>query len=154
MTFYELLKTIHVLAMATWFGSAVAINVIGVRALRGEDGAAFPSFGMNAGWWASKAHPAAGVVLLITGFAMVGDHDLSIGDPWISIAIAGLVIAMGIGGALIGRASGQLTAALQQSRGTMTEQTQRLGEQVLRYSQFEILVLVIVIADMVFKPGS
>src|SRR5688572_23147365 len=88
MSWYELLLTLHILAAGLYFGSVIAITVLGHRALASDP----PSFGpvlSHAGWWASKAHPAAATVILIAGILMVIDADLSFGDAWISLGLAG-----------------------------------------------------------------
>jgi hypothetical protein len=44
--------------VATWFGSGLAIVVMGIRALKTGTGP-FSSFVVNASEWASRAHPGA-----------------------------------------------------------------------------------------------
>ena len=58
MTIFELLLFLHILAVATWFGSGLAIVVMGIRALKTGTGP-FSSFVVNASEWASRAHPGA-----------------------------------------------------------------------------------------------
>lgn len=152
MSWYELLLFLHVLAIATWFGSAVAIMVLTARSVE-VGGQVFGSFIVNAGWWAGRAHPAAGVVLLLTGFGMVADADLSLGETWVWLGILGLVVAMGIGGGLIGRTADRLTSAIQAQGGSMTPDLRPLADQLLLYVRLELVVVVLVIADMVAKPG-
>lgn len=153
MSWYELLLFLHVLAIATWFGSGLAIMVLATRALS-AGGTAFGTFALNAGWWAGRAHPAAGVILLLTGFGMVADADLSLGETWVLLALIGLVLAMGVGGALIGRTAGQLEKALQGSGGSLTAEQRPIAERVVLYSRLELVILILVIADMVAKPGA
>lgn len=153
MSWYELLLFLHILAMATWFGSGLAIMVLATRA-QNVDGPAFGSFAINAGWWAGRAHPAAGVILLLTGFAMVADADLDLGETWLILALVGLVVAFGIGGALIGRASDALSKSLQANGGNYGPEHREQAQQLILYSRIELAVLVLVIADMVAKPGA
>ena len=138
--------------MATWFGSGLAIVVMGIRALKTGTGP-FSSFVVNASEWASRAHPAAGVLLLLTGIGMVVDADLSFGEPWILIALAGLFVAMAIGGALIGRTSSGLVKSVAANGGTLPEAERPAADRLLLYSRIELAIVVIVIADMVAKPG-
>ena len=152
MTLYELLLFLHVLAVATWFGSGVAILVIGTRALRSTAGA-FPSFAVGASWWAGRAHPAAGVVLLVTGLGMVAEADIPFSEPWVLIALAGLLAAMAVGGAVIGPASAKLTSGLEGAGGTMGPELRPVADRLLLYSRAELAIVALVIADMVFKPG-
>ena len=150
MSWYELLLFLHVLAMATWFGSGLAITAIGFMSLKtGPE--AFGTFALPATRWAGRAHPAAGVVLLLTGFGMVAEADLSF-DAWLILGLVGLVLGMGIGGALIGRTSEGLVKRIE--AGSMTAEELTTGaRQLLLYSRIELVVVVLVIADMVAKPG-
>jgi hypothetical protein len=150
VTWYELLLTIHVLSIATWFGSGLAILVIGVRVL-GSGSRGYSSFLVNASWWAGRAHPGAGVVLLLTGFAMVADADLSIGDTWIWLGILGLVAAMALGGAFIGRTADALVKKIETTG--FTDAQLPMVRQLNLYIRIELSILVLVIADMVAKPG-
>jgi hypothetical protein len=154
MSWYELLLFLHVLAIATWFGSGAAIMVLATRALP-AGGATFGTFAINAGWWAGRAHPASGVVLLLTGFGLVGDSDVwEFGDTWVILGLIGLVLAMGVGGALIGRTAGELEKGLKASGGSLTPELNGIAERVILYARIELVVLVLAIADMVAKPGA
>ena len=148
---YETLKSIHLLSMGVWFGSGIAIVVIGLRALR-AGGDEFGSFALNAGWWAGRAHPAAGVLLLLTGGAMTAER-WTFGEPWIIIALVGLIVAMGIGGAIIGASSTKLSQGVQAAGGTMTAELRPVADRLLLWSRIEIAIVGLVIVDMVVKPG-
>jgi len=152
LTLYELLLILHVLAIATWFGSGLAINVIGHRSLK-TGIAPFSELVVNATAWAGRAHPVAGVLLLLTGVGMVLDADLSFGDLWIVIALVGIFAAMGVGGGLIGRTSEGLVESIAANGGTLPETDRPVAERLLLYSRIETVILVIIIVDMVLKPG-
>jgi hypothetical protein len=151
MSWYEVLQGIHILAAATWFGSSLAITVIALRLLAHNEGL-FPPFIIQAGWWAGRAHPASGVLLLVTGFAQVADADLSVGETWVVLAIVGLVVAMGIGGALIGRTADAMTKKLES--GATALDVRPLADRLLLYTRIELAVLALVVFDMVAKPGA
>ena len=153
MSWYELLKFIHVLAIATWFGSGLAILVLAMRVR--ELPQAFGSFTVNATWWAGRAHPAAGVTLLITGLAMVSDADyIDFGDTWVWLGLIGLIAAFGIGGALIGRTADAISKSVEANGGVLAEAERPLSQQLFLYTRIELALLVLVVADMVAKPGA
>lgn len=152
MSWYELLLSLHILAVATWFGSSLAITAMGMMWLKtGPE--AFGVYAVPATKWAGKAHPAAGVVLLLTGFAMVADADYSLGEPWLILAIVGLVTAMGIGGALISRTADGIAKRVTAGSAT-AEELATSGRQLLLYARIELVVILLVIVDMVAKPGA
>jgi len=152
MSWYELLLSLHILSAALWFGSTVALTVLGFRALKtGPD--LFAAIAPPAGWWAGRAHPAAGVVLLLTGFAMVADADLDFGEPWLALGLLGLVLVFGVGGALTGRTSDALVKGVE-ARTLSADGLQAAGSRLLLYTRIEAAILVLVIVDMVAKPGA
>jgi putative copper export protein len=150
---FDVLLFLHILAAALWLGSGAAILVIARRALA-EDDATFGTVAVHAGWWAGRAHPAAGVVLLLTGPAMVADADIGFGTTWVVLGLVGLLVLFAVGGALTGRTSTALSARLRETGGALTADMRPQAEAVLRYSGIEVVLLVLVIADMVFKPGG
>lgn len=152
MTWYELLLSLHILSAALYIGSALAITVISYRLLAVGSGS-FPAFLDSAGWWAGRAHPAAAMALLVTAILMIVDADLSFGELWISLALAGWLLAGFIGGGLITRTGQQLGAELARSGGTLTETSRALTDRFLLYARLEVAVLVLVVVDMVVKPG-
>jgi Predicted integral membrane protein (DUF2269) len=151
MSWYELLLSLHLLAIATWFGSGLAITAMGFMSLRtGLE--AFGAFTLPATKWAGRAHPAAGVVLLLTGFAMVADADWEF-DAWLILGLVGLVAAMGMGGAFIGRTADGIVKRIE--GGSITaEELSADARRLLLYTRIELVILVLVIVDMVAKPGT
>lgn len=150
MSWYELLLSVHILAIATWFGSGLALIAVGFQTIKtGPE--TYAGFVVPAARWAGRAHPAAGVLLLLTGFAMVADADLDF-DTWLILGLLGLVAAMGIGGAFIGRTSDQLVKRIE-TGGMTAEELNDGGRKILLFARIEMAILVLVIVDMVAKPG-
>jgi uncharacterized membrane protein len=150
MSWYELLLTLHILGAALYLGSVVAITVLGYRTLAAGE-ASFARFSAESGWWASKAHPAAAGVIVLAGVLMVLDADLSFGDAWISLGLAGWLVAGFIGGGIVGRAAERLGAGIAE-RGGFDDGLRPLATKLLLWSRIEAAVLVAVIAVMVAKP--
>ena len=152
MSWYELLLTLHILAAALYLGSVLAITMMSFRALASDP----PTFGPvinHAGWWASKAHPAAATVILVAGILMVLDADLSFGDAWISIGLGGWLLTGLVGGALAGPAAVKMGEAMGE-RGGYSAELRPLASRFLLFSRIEAALLVAIIAVMVTKPGA
>jgi hypothetical protein len=151
MSWYELLLFLHILAIATWFGSALTITAMGFMTLR-SGAEAFGAFTVPATRWAGRVHPIMGVVLLLTGFGLVAEGDIDF-DTWIILALIGLVVVMALGGALVGRTAEGLVKRLEGGSITAEELTAD-ARKLLLYTRIELVILVLVIADMVAKPGA
>ena len=153
MTWYELLLSLHIAGAALWFGSGLAIGTMGYTALAtGRE--AFATVSLYAGRWAGKAHPAAGLLILLTGFGMIADADIPVGDTWVLLGIIGLVLVFGIGGALIGRASDELAKQIESAGGVMSEELVPVAERLLLFARIESALLLLLIVNMVAKPGA
>ena len=151
MSWYELLLSLHILSIATWFGSGLALVAVGFQTIKtGPE--TYGGFVVPAAKWAGRAHPAAGVLLLLTGFAMVADADWDF-DAWLILGIIGLVAAMAVGGAFIGRTADSLVKRIE-SGGITAEELTEGGRNILLYSRIELVILLLVVVDMVAKPGA
>jgi hypothetical protein len=148
MDWYELLLSLHIIAAGLYLGSGIAIWVLSQRILA-VDPPAFGTFARQAGWWASKAHPAAAVVLLLAGFGMVADADIDF-DTWIILGLIGWLAGGAVGGGGVGRAGRALEDAItrEDGAGIMTS-----ANRLLLLARVESAILILVIVDMVVKPG-
>ena len=149
MSWYELLLTIHVLAAALWFGSGIATTVLAYR-FRAAPEPLFGQYSVAANWWAGRAHPAAAVVILLAGFGMLAEADISIGETWIVLALVFWVALMALGGGAVGPTATKL-AETATGGGTATD-IAPLTSRLLLLMRIESVLLVIVIAIMVAKP--
>jgi hypothetical protein len=149
MSWYELLLIIHILAVALWFGSGLAITVISYRLLATRD-LAYAPFLSGAAWWAGRAHPAASVVIILAGFGMIADADISVGETWIVLALVGWVILGAIGGRFIGPTAEQLAES---AVGGVTETIRPTADRLLNFMRLESGLLALLVVIMVAKPG-
>ena len=148
MTFYELLKALHVLVIAGWLGGGIVQYILVERARRRSAGDAL-AFAHEAEFLGSRYFPLLAVGALLTGIGMVIDGDLSFGDLWITLALAGWLISAVMGGALMGPTLKKLFAQSEASDPAAEGSMARF----LMLVRADILVLSLVVVDMVVKPG-
>jgi Predicted integral membrane protein (DUF2269) len=153
MSLFELLLFLHILAAGVWLGSGVALSVITRRALAASPGT-FGTLAAPAGWWGGRAHPGAGLVLLLTGPAMIAEADLSFGKTWIIIGLVGLVALFALGGGGVGRTSDELVKRVEADGGALTAESEPLAQRLLTLMLVETVLLALIIFDMVIKPGA
>lgn len=151
MSLFEFLLTFHVLAAALWFGSGVAMAVITRRVLA-TDAPALTGLGPALNWWAGRAHPAAGLVLLITGPAMVADADIGFGELWVLIGLVGVIGLFAYGGGVLGRKGDKLARDISQA-GQLTPALKADTQSLVRLMSYETVFLALIILAMVVKPG-
>ena len=139
MTLYEALKAIHVMAIAIWVGAAFLQLLQAARA----DETRRVSVLEEAQFAGAKVFPMASLFAALTGFAMVIESDaVGFGDLWVGLAIAGWLASSVIGAVFIERHVKAAVAGDGAAYG-----------RILTIARVDLLILLLVIVDMVVKPG-
>ncbi len=152
MTFYELLKTIHVLAAVSWVGAVVVSQVHAAwvaKRNRPEDFGHFVDLQSHLG---KGYFPILAVITLAAGIGMVIESGWNFSDAWIAIGIALWILSVAIGAGFLGPQSIKIQEGLAAGGPPDAELQQRI-ERVKFVSQADTAILVLVVANMVIKPG-
>ena len=154
MELYDWLLLGHILAAIAWVGGAITMQIMGNRLVRAESAEAVAAFSRTAEWVGSRLYMPASLAVLGFGIALVAVSDAwSIGQLWIILALVGIAIS-GIGGALFfGPQSKRITQAFE-AEGAESERARALIRQLFVVSRIDVLILLLIVADMVLKPGA
>jgi hypothetical protein len=147
----QLLLTLHILAAATWIGAALALQVISGR-MASSAGAVVDQFALDAETIGKLIFGPSAVVLAVTGVALVAHESLSWGRLWIVLGIAALATAGTVGGTFLIPEGRRLAALAKEPDHNLEELRQRTRRRFL-VARIDLLVLVMAVADMVFRPG-
>lgn len=147
----ELLKSVHVLSAVVWIGGGVTVTVLMTR-MRGDRNPATlgPMLG-HMSTLGQRVFMPASLLLVLTGFGLVaeGDWDFKL---WIILALVAW-LASGLNGALfMGPQSAKLSEALAAPAPDAQAVDARL-KRVITVGAIETAILVLVVVDMVVKPG-
>lgn len=148
---YTILKFVHVIAIAIWFGGIVTMLILNRLLVAKGESAAMQGLG-RIGAILSKTlfMPAVGVTLL-TGLGMVHVGDLDYGALWISWGMGGLVASFVIGGVFTGGAARKLGQAV--ARGEIDAAGIAAAQRrILIFAVTNVLILLSIIFVMVAKP--
>ncbi len=150
MTLDTWLHFLHVLSATVWVGGGLILSVIGARARRSDDPARIADFAELLTYVGIRVLMPAVVGTLVFGVWMVLENsEWSFRQFWVLFAIALLVLAFLIGAVYLGRVSTQLQRV---ASTDVANARLLLGRGLIGYG-LVLLVLVIAIWDMVFKPG-
>ncbi len=149
---YSLLKTIHILAVVVWVGGGVTTNILGSRIRRSNDTARLVAFARDSEWVGQRVYLPASVTVLVFGVLAVLEGNWSFGDPWVGIGFAGIIITALTGSLFFGPETRRIRE-LAESRGGDDAEVRRRLDRLITIGRVDILILVLVIFDMVFKPG-
>ena len=153
MELYDWLLLGHILSAITWVGGAIAMQVVGGRLYRAESAEAVAAFARTAEHLGPRLFMPASLAVLGFGIAMVSVSEAwSIGQLWIILGLVGIAISA-IGGALFfGPQSKRIGEALR-TEGAESERVRSLIRQLFVVGRVDVLILLLVVANMVLKPG-
>jgi uncharacterized membrane protein len=148
---YELMKTLHVLAAVVWVGGAATVQVLAFRIQRQDDPLRLAAFSKDIEWVGTRVYTPASILVLLLGIGMVVDaYEFS--DLWIVLALVGIVLSIVIGAGYLGPASGKLSKLIEE-RGAEDAEAQKTLATILMVSRIDLTILLLIVIDMVVKPG-
>lgn len=149
---YDILRFFHVLAAIGWVGGDILLLLL-AQQVRSNGTAAEMSALLGRMEWFSKAFFAPlSVVVLVMGIGMAVIGDL-FSAPWVSTGFLAIFASAGIGMGLLTPQARKLKAIIE-ARGKDAPEAVSLGNRLLLWARLDVLVLVIAVAIMVFKPGA
>jgi uncharacterized membrane protein len=150
---YNGLKFIHVLAAISWVGSGLFVQYRGSRLRR----TGTPEQTANLAREVADSTPwfmGTSLLVLIAGVTLVlYAPGLDFTDTWILLGLAGFAATFVTGFFFI-RPTAEKLAAAAASEGPTSPTAQALIARIFAISRVDQVVLVLVILDMVFKPGA
>ena len=153
MTWYEFLKTVHVLLAITWLGGAITFQLLALRIIKENPPTRLAPFARDTEAIGMKIFLPASIVLLLAGILMVLDTPgIDFTDAWIVIGLGGIVSTIVIGAGFLGPEAKRLAELVEQKGDDDPEVVSRIS-RILMIGRIDLAILLIVAANMVIKPG-
>ncbi len=152
ITFYDVILTVHILAVVVAFGVMFAHPVIDaqVRSSGGADLAALHRLHVAL---ARRLITPAMTVVLLAGLYLAIDR-WSLGDPWISATFAVLLVLFVLTSSVLVPADLRLAEIAERAEaGAGGEEYERERRMANRFGGLALLLVVVAIFLMVAKPG-
>jgi uncharacterized membrane protein len=153
ITLYLILKSLHVLAAITWVGGAITTQAYAIRTMRSRDPQRMVSFTKDVEFIGQRMYTSASLVLLVLGIWMVIIGPWSFGMAWILSALIVFGGSFLLGAGFIGPESGRI-GRLMEAEGPSSPEVQRRIKRIFAISRIELVFLILVVFDMVVKPGA
>jgi uncharacterized membrane protein len=153
VTLYLVLKSLHVLAAITWVGGAIMTQAFAIRTLRSGDPERMATFASDVEFIGQRMFTTASLVLLLLGIWMVIIGPWSFGMTWILFALIVFGGSFALGAGFLGPESGRI-GKLMEAQGPSSPEVQRRIRRIFLVSRIELLFLILVVFDMVIKPGA
>jgi uncharacterized membrane protein len=149
---YEWLKAFHVLMAVVWVGGNVTLQVLAVRLARENDPEQMASFAGQVEWlgmWLFA--PSSGLLLILGIWMVIIEQAWTFGQFWILAAIAMFAYSFLTGLFYLGPKSGRLKK-IYETEGTASP-AGALLKRIFVLSRIELVLLILIVFDMVLKPG-
>lgn len=141
---------IHVASAMVWLGGGIAMCLLGYRARGSADAAELGDFGRTLSYVGLRAFTPSVVLVLVTGIWMVLAGTGDFGDLWVIIALVAFVTAFLIGAVYLSR---QALLLERLSRDGDAPRARLALQRWLTGYSTVLLVLLVALWDMIFKPG-
>lgn len=152
MDYYELLKFVHIVMAVIWVGGGIVVQILAFRILKENNPQRMAALSHDAGFLGEKVFAPVSGILLIMGILMVLDGPWEFSDTWIIIGLVGWAATLVTGLFYLGPTSKKLGGMLE-ARGSDDPEAQATIKKLLAISRIDAVVLVLVIFNMVTKPG-
>jgi uncharacterized membrane protein len=150
MNLYQWLLVGHILSAMVWLGGGLTLVFVARRARASQDTRTILDFGRSLSYLGPRVLAPSVVGVLVFGVWMVLDSAAwDFGQAWILIAIGLFAAAFLIGAVYLSRVALQLVG----SDGADAEVSRSLLDRWLFGYGLVLVILVLIVADMVFKPG-
>ncbi len=144
------LHLLHILSAIVWVGGGFILSVVGSRARSSSDPRAIRDFAETLSYVGIRVMMPAVIGTLVFGVWMVLENaSWNFRQFWVLFGIGLLVLAFLIGAVWLGRVGTQLLSV---GPDDVTNAKLLLGRWLIGY-RVVLLVLLIAVWDMVFKPG-
>jgi uncharacterized membrane protein len=151
---YNWLKLVHVMAAVVWVGSGIFVQVHATRLRLGGDAARLASFARDLEVYGKRLFAPASLTVLLFGIFMVlYSPGIGFGTTWVLLGLIGFGMTFITGAFFLGPTSGKL-GRLFESRPPEDPEIQAGIRRIFAISRIDQVVLILVIVDMVLRPGS
>jgi uncharacterized membrane protein len=146
------LHFLHVLAATVWVGGGLMLSLIAVRARSSPDPRAISEFGRTLPYVGLRVLMPAVVIVLVTGVWMVlAGSEFSLSQTWVIAGLGLFAVAFLIGAVYMSRIGIQLDRAARADSGGPGLRA-LLDRWIAGYGAV-LVILIVALWDMVFKPG-
>jgi len=150
---YTIFKAIHVLASVVWVGGGVTINLLGARVVRCSEAVRRIGFIRDIDWMGKYVYLPASLLVLLFGIVAALEGHLAFRSAWLLLGIVGIALTA-LTGMLFFLPEGRRILVIGRQRGVNDPEIHQRLRRLLRVARVDLIVLLLVVVDMVLKPGG
>jgi uncharacterized membrane protein len=152
---YNSLKFVHVLSAVVWVGGACTLQAFAIRISASGDGVRMATFAKDAEYVGNRIFLPSSIILLVSGIFTIHESSgaWTYDQTWVQIGLAMIIVSIAIGAGFIGPEAGRVVRAIEQ-HGPASDEARYHINRIFLVSRIELVLLLLVIFDMVTKPGT
>jgi uncharacterized membrane protein len=150
-SWYEVFKTIHVLGAIIWLGGGALITILAFRADRAQDDDELIAIGRQAEWASTRIFIPAAVIVLAMGLILMHKGQWGYDHFWTLFGLAGWALSFAVGALFLGPQTTKLNTLVAE-KGPRHPETQAKLRTILAVARADVVLIVLIAADMVAKP--
>jgi hypothetical protein len=152
ITLYEFLLFAHITFVAVWVGGGAMLQILAFRSLAAGPERTATLLG-DVEWVGTRIFVPTSLLVVIFGVWLVIEEPAwEFSQFWVSAGLAMFLASFFVGALFLGPESGRIKK-LMDARGPEDVDVQTRIRRVLLTSRIELLFLILVIGDMIVKPG-
>ena len=150
---YNWIKAGHVLAAIVWVGGGIFIQIYVTRLRSAGDQTRLMRFAKDLEKLGNAIFLPASLLVLLFGIALVWYSPAwEVTQLWVILGLIGIANTIVIGAAFLGPEAGRI-ARVAEERGPDDPEILRRTRRIFTISRYDLAVLILVVIDMVVKPG-
>jgi uncharacterized membrane protein len=150
---FNVVKLVHILAAIVWVGGGIFIQIYVTRLDRTGQTGRLMAFAKDLEKLGNRIFLPAALVVLIAGIVMVAySPAFEVTQLWVILGLVGIANTIVIGAAFLGPEAGRL-AKVAHERGAEDPEVLSRTKRIFAISRIDLAVILLVVADMVLKPG-
>ena len=150
---YNWIKTFHILAAIVWVGGGIFVQIYSSRLRRATDQTRLLAFAKDLETLGTKVFMPASIVVLIMGIVLVWYSPAwEVTQLWVILGLVGIANSIVVGAFFLGPEAGRI-AKIAEERGPEDPEVAARTVRVFNLGRYDLIVLVLVVVDMVVKPG-
>jgi len=150
-SWYEVFKTIHVLAAILWLGGGALITLLAWKAQRAKDNVQMLQIAKQAEWASTRIFVPASLVVVAMGVVLMHKGNWGYGNFWPLFGIIAWSVSFLVGVSFLGPQSGKL-AKLIELKGPEDPDVAARASRIIAVARADVVLILVVAADMVAKP--
>jgi uncharacterized membrane protein len=150
-TWYEVFKTVHVVAAITWLGGGLLITVLALRADRAGNDDDLIGIGRQAEWASTRIFIPSSLVVLVMGVILMHKGQWGYDHFWTLFGLLAWGLSFAVGATFLGPQTAKLNKLVAE-KGPRHPETQEKLRVILAVARADVVLIVLIAIDMVAKP--